>query len=273
MRKVPLITFVDIDAVPVPALEARPGLAVLLERLARERISLIFCTQQTRAQIESARQAFGVFHPFICEAGSALFIPERYFGSDLENARAVGGYQAVAFGEPHDAVAATLHRVSERQNARIVGFNDMSVEQVARELGLSLLDARLAMLREYSEPFRLLNDNPITERRLFRALEGSGLTCRRGTDFHLATSAAGPQAAIPLLTTLYRAAFGSVLTAATLEGIGAAELVPHVDLPLDPIVLDRDDRDAGLTWLERIVQEADTARTSHQSARVARMAR
>jgi hypothetical protein len=118
-----------------------------------------------------------------------------------------------------------------------------------------------------------LSTNPVAERRLFRALEATGLTCRRGTDFHLATAAKGPQSGIALLTRLYRIAFGSVATAAAVEGVGAAELAPHVDVALDPIVLEPDDPGAGLHWLERIVQDSDNVRAAQHATRTARVAR
>ena len=117
---------------------------------------LVFCSARTRAQIESTRQAFGVFHPFVCESGAAAFVPERYFGSDVDNTRKVGGYQAIEFAPPYEQ--RRRHGAARRPTGSsigVMGFNDMSVEQVARECGLSLLEARLAKLREYGEPFRL----------------------------------------------------------------------------------------------------------------------
>ena len=273
MRKTPVITFADIDGIPVPGSDSRAALARMLELLARERIVLVFCSQRTRAQVESTRQAFGVFHPFITESGGAAFVPERYFASDLEKTRKVGGYQAVEFAIHYDAVVDSIRRTADRLNIGVLGFSDMSVEQVARECRMSLLEAQLAKLREYGEPFRLLTPNTVAERRLVKALETSGLTCRRRADFHVATGAKGPQPAIALLTRLYRDAFGAVLTTAAIEGHGEADLVPHVDVALDPIVLQPDDPGAGLRWLERIVQESDNARAAQHAARAARVAR
>jgi len=273
MQKIPVVTFVDIDDIPAPPAESRSALAHLLEVLARERIMLIFCSTRTRAQIESTRQTFGVFHPFVAESGAAAFVPERYFGSDVANTRKVGGYQAIEFARPYESVVDTVRRAADRLGIGLLGFNDMSVEQVARECGLSMLDARLAKLREYDEPFRLLCANPVAERRLFRAVEAAGLTCRRGPIFHFAGSAKGAQPAIAALTTLYRAAFGSVLTAGTGEGAGAAEIVPHVDAVLDPIILDSGDPYAGLRWLERVIEEIENARAMRIPPRSMRVAR
>lgn len=273
MRKVPVITFVDIDAVPVPAADSRGRQADLLESLARERIMMVFCSRRTRAQVEGTRQMFGIFHPFVCEGGAAAFVPERYFGSDVESTRKVGGYQAVEFATPYEDTVDVLRRAADRLNIGVLGFNDMSVEQVARECGLSLLEARLAKLREYGEPFRLQCGNPVAERRLFRALEGAGLTCRRGDDFHHVSGAKGPQAAIAVLTTLYRIAFGSVLTVGARDGTGESEILPHVEIPLDAVAFDRRDPQAAQTWLEWIVQEIDNLRDARVLSRAVRLAR
>ena len=273
MRKVPVVTFVDIDAVPIPVADLRDRQADLLESLARERIMVVFCSRRTRAQVERTRQMFGIFHPFVCEGGAAAFVPERYFGSDVESTRKVGGYQAVEFATAYDDTVDVLRRAADRLNIGVLGFNDMSVEQVARECGLSLLEARRAKLREYGELFRLLCANPVAERRLFRALEGTGLTCRRGDDFHHVSAAKGPQAAIAVLTTLYRIAFGSVLTVGAREGTGESEILPHVEAALDPAGFDTNDPLAAQAWLERIVSEIDNLRDARIPSRAARLAR
>ena len=273
MRKVPVVTFLDIDAVPAPRPESRPALAGLLETLARERIMLIFCSGRTRAEVESKRQAFGVFHPFVCEGGAAAFIPERYFGSDIESTRKAGGYQAVEFALPYDDVVQIVRRTADRLSIGVLGFNDMSVEQVARECGLSLLDARLAKLREYSEPFRLLCANPVAERRLFRGLEGAGLVCQRSDSFHQASAATGFHSAIALLTRLYRIAFGSIVTAATTDGTGAGQLIPHIELALPSTAGDAADPFAARDWLESLVHDIDILREARIEPRAARFAR
>jgi mannosyl-3-phosphoglycerate phosphatase len=272
MRKVPVVTFVDVDAVPPPGPESRRQIADLLAELADRRVMLVFCSKRTRAQVESTRQAFGVFHPFVCEGGAVAFVPERYFGTDIESTRKVGGYQAVEFATPYQEVVEIVQRTAARLNLGVLGFNDMSVEQVARECRLSLLEARLAKLREYGEPFRLLRANPVARQRLVRALESAGLTCRADLPFDHASAARGPRSAIAVLTRLYRVAFGSVLTAGLREGTGHAEVLPYVDLVLDT-VSDRDDPLAAQRWLASIIHEADNLRDARFHTRAAQMAR
>jgi mannosyl-3-phosphoglycerate phosphatase len=257
---VPAIVFADIDAAPpVRLFDRGDRLAAVLETLAMRRITLVFCSRRTRAEVESIRQDLGIFHPFACENGAAVFVPERYFGSDPENARKVGGYQAIEFGAPYEQVVETVRRVADRLSLRVQGFHGMSVEQVSRELGLSLLEARLAKLREYSEPFRLLTANPIAEHRLLKSLGSAGLTCVTLGPFHYAGTAPGAGPAAAVLTTLYRVAFGAILTAVVGDGLLATDIARRVDLRLEV-------RNRGpVDWLDAIVQDIDCIRGARQS--------
>jgi mannosyl-3-phosphoglycerate phosphatase len=272
MRIVPIIEFVDVDALPPPGSDRGGAYAEMLAALASERIVIVFCSRRTRAEVESMRQALGVFHPFVCEDGAALFVPERYFGDTIENARRVGGYEAIEFAASYESVGATLHRVADRLNIGVLGFGDMSVELVSRECGLSLLDARLAKLREYSERFRLLCENPVAERRLFRALEAAGLTCRKGDRFHDAGSAAGAGRAISWLTARYTAAFGHVLTVLHGEAAGGANPVLTAEAPLEASVGEGGNAGAR-AWLQSLLQQVVRIREGHARPGAVRVAR
>jgi predicted mannosyl-3-phosphoglycerate phosphatase (HAD superfamily) len=265
---IPVVVFAGIDATPARPTTQRDRLAAMLERLAADRIAIVFCSHGTRAEVESVRHSLGVYHPFVCENGSAAFVPGRYFGSDPEHARLVGGYHAIEFAQPYDRVVETLHRIADRLNLPILGFNDMSVEQVARECGLPLLDARLAKLREYAEPFRLVSPNGVAERRLVKALEGAGLNCVTHGDFHYAGSVRGAGGAAAALAALYRASFGSAVTAVLGDGVMLDDVAARVDVRLSI-----PGTPAPIEWLERIAQGVENVRETLPSRPVARQAR
>jgi mannosyl-3-phosphoglycerate phosphatase len=226
---------------------------------------LVFCSCRTRAEIEGFRQSAGVFHPFITEHGGAAFVPTRYFGSDLHNARAVAGYQAIEFGLAYDSVAATVRRTADEYHLAISAFAEMSIEQAARECGLPLLDARLAKLREYSERFRLLTPDAAAERRLVRALASSGIWCTRCGDFLHAASVPGPASAAAGLTTLYRTTFGAVVTAAV-GGEALADVRRQVDVDLETMPRPNESgRAETLEWIEAIVDRIRALRAGAAS--------
>lgn len=256
----PAVVFAGIDSLPLGIDEGHRRLPALLERLAAERIVLIFCSFRTRAEIEGFRQSVGVFHPFICENGAAVFAPRRYFGSDLASARDVAGYDAIEFGLRYDDVVDRIRRTARQLRVEVRGFADMSIEQVAAESGLSLLDARLAKLREYGEPFRLLRADAIAERRMIRLLESSGIWCERHGGFLHAASVVGPTAAVAVLTTLYKTAFGPVLTAAAGEAV-TASIMGRVDVALDTTTArGRRGSDETIAWMEHIADQIGACR-------------
>ena len=250
----PAVVFAGIDNLPLAIDASHRRLPSLLATLEKERIVLVFCSFRTRAGMEGFRQSIGVFHPFIVENGGAVFVPRRYFGSDLEQARAAAGYQAIEFGLGYEMVVDRVRRTAEQYRLAVRGFADMSIDQVARECGLSLLEARLAKLREYAEPFRVLRADPAAERRLLGALESSGIWCTRHGAFLHGASVLGPGAAVAALTALYRATFGAVLTVAA-GGNGMANVMGRVDVALDSMTSPGwPHQGETLAWIENIVE-------------------
>jgi predicted mannosyl-3-phosphoglycerate phosphatase (HAD superfamily) len=240
----PAIVFCDADHLFSAYRPPDQRLASGLAALADEQVTLVLCSYRTRAEVESITRVIGVDHPFICENGAAAFVPDGYFGVDLPSARRVGGYDAVEFAKPYDHVVEVLSRTAIRARADIVGFSDMSVEDVARECGLTLLQARLAKLREYDEPFRLTDGDLHVERRLLRALEGAGLTCTLRGRYHFAGASPGPGAAIAVLTDLYRERLGALFTVAA----GGDAMRRRVDVSAAVPIGDQDEG-----WLDAIV--------------------
>lgn len=240
----PALVFCDVDHLFSARRPTFSRLAATRAALTDERVTLVFCSHRTRAEVESIRRETGLLHPFICENGAAAFVPDGYFGVELPATRRVAGYDALEFAKPYDQIVELISRTAIRARADIIGFSDMSVEDVARECGLTLLQARLAKLREYDEPFRLADPNLQVERRLLRALEAAGLTCTLRDQYHFAGSSAGPGAPMAALTDLYRAHLGALFTIAA----GGDAMRRRVDVSLGLPLADESDG-----WLDAIL--------------------
>jgi mannosyl-3-phosphoglycerate phosphatase len=182
--------------------------AAAIDLLSRRDIPLVLCSGMTRSQLERAYVDLGMCHPFVVEHGAAVLIPHGYFG-DIPHSRQLGGYELVEFGAPYVAAVEALRRASHRSGVEVIGFADMSVGDVARECGLSLMEARLAKLREYDEPFRVLNAEPGARERLFRALRADHFGCLSGRQFDHVGAHVDLGKGVRLLKRLYRRAFGS----------------------------------------------------------------
>jgi mannosyl-3-phosphoglycerate phosphatase len=236
---VPVVVFASIDRVLDDRDLSFGGAASAVETLAREQVPLVLCSTKTRAQLEHACQDLNLRHPFICERGSAVFIPTGYFGFVVPRAREMAGYHAVEFGRSYAGVVETLHRTAGRLGIEVRGFSDMSVEEVARECNLSLLQARLAKLREYAELFRILDPGLAVRERLVRALYGARVRCITSDRYHHIGADVDAGVGIRLLRSLYRRACGPVMTVGVAEAAGDLSLLECVE---DPIIVKGDDR-------------------------------
>lgn len=217
-----LIVFANLDGILSHPAE-RPWMAAAAELrlLEQEHVPLVLCSSRTRAEMEALQHRLDIRHPFICERGAAAFVPNGYFGFALAGSRSVAGYDAIEFGSPATDVIDALRRVALRQRLDVVGFSEMSVEEVARDCHLSLLDARLAKLREYGERFRLLQTGAVARERLFRALDHARLRSWAGDRYHDVAASFDPMRAADMLYACFRRSFGNVLTVGATEAVGA----------------------------------------------------
>jgi mannosyl-3-phosphoglycerate phosphatase len=169
-------------------------------------------------------------HPFIVENGGAIFIPRNYFAFPVPGALC-DGYTVVKFGDSYPELVAALRAASAESGCRLEGFSDWSVEQISRICDLSPEDARRAKLREYDEPFRILDDRPASTTRLLAAIETRGKRWTRGGRFHHITGAQGKEEAVRVLIGFFRQAHRSLRTIGLGDGLNDAGLLQAVDVP------------------------------------------
>ncbi len=228
-----LVVFTDLDGTLLDhdtySYDAACG---ALARLGEAGVPVVFCSSKTRAEIERVRREIGNDAPFISENGAAAFVPEGYFPFAVDGARRGAGYDVLEFGRPYGEVIGILRRTAALVGVEVVGFSDMSVQDVAEATGLSLLDARLAMLREYDEPFRILDPRPGAAERLLRALRHAGLRCTEGGRFHHVTGWADKGAGVAALRGLFERAHRDVLTIGLGDGPNDVSFLLEVDIPV-----------------------------------------
>jgi mannosyl-3-phosphoglycerate phosphatase len=239
--------------------------ARVLAPLADENVPIVLCSSQTRAELELVQQKLGLRHPFICEHGGAALVPSGHFAFSIPGARERPGYEAVEFGGRYRDIVETLQRVAARHGIEITAFHDMSIDAVAHACRLPLLQARLAKLREYAEPFRVVDASATARPRLLRALQSVGLRCRPVHSFDHVGAHADSSAGVSLLRNLYRRAWGDVTTLGITDPTADDTLVPLVDYS---VIVPRDDVARGAVdvadWAEAIADVVSDLR--HHSA-------
>lgn len=260
--RVPVVVFSDVDGVLCdPHDPAYTKAARALSSLNGAPVSLVLCSSKTRAEIESVQQALGLHHPFVCEGGGAAFVPAGYFDFEVPHARDIAGYQAVEFGRPHAEIAQTLRRTAARLRVDIVAFSDMSVDEVARDCHLSLLQARLAKLPEYGERFCVRDRRAAARGRLIDALEAAHLRCRSGTQFDYVGAPVENSLGVSLLRTLFRRAHGAHVTVGLADATADDNVLHLVDRQV--MVGDEDASKGGVDialWARTIVDVVEEVR-------------
>jgi mannosyl-3-phosphoglycerate phosphatase len=216
-------------------------------------IAVVLWGNETRAEMQLIQSDLNVQHPFISENGGGLFIRHGYFLDRPVRGRDIQSHDVLDFGRPYHEVAEALHDIARRHECPVTSFSVMSIEDVARECGLSLAQARLAKLREYDEPFRVADSEPATYSRICSALRRFGYRCFTHERFHHATGVADKAQSIRTLTSLYCDAHdGHVLTIGVAKAPSETCLLQAVDIPL---VIQNADVDAA-----RLTQKVPTAR-------------
>jgi mannosyl-3-phosphoglycerate phosphatase len=203
--------------------EAKPA----LDMICRRDIPLIFCSSKTRKEIETYRRRLGNRHPFIAENGGGIFIPAEYFpfavDGELRN-----GYAVVPLGASYNEIREVFTQLREKLAARVKGFGDMTVNEVAALTGLSFDEAVLAKDREYDEPFLLPHES---HDQFLTAITNQGLRWTKGSFYHiLGNSDKGK--AVRLLKQYYEKKYGGIRTIGLGDAFNDLPLLKEVDFPV-----------------------------------------
>jgi mannosyl-3-phosphoglycerate phosphatase len=251
-----LVIVTDLDGTLLDPVTYEIGPALdTLERVERAGIPLVLCSSKTRAEIEALQQRLGISHPFISENGGAIVAPAGYFRGAPPSAAVSGDRFVLELGRPYAEVVTILREVAAAERVRIVGFSDMTVGEVAADCGLSALDAQLAKLRQYDEPFTLFGADPATRSRFLKALHRRGLRALSGGRYDHATGETDKGRAVTELRTLFAESAGQVSLAGLGDGLNDMSMLRAVDSPF----IVRSDRNGATS---RLLRKVPTARVT-----------
>lgn len=226
MKKTIIITDLDgtlLHPATYSFVEALPALGLIEDR----RIPLVLCSSKTRAEIDVYRQRLHNTHPFIAENGGGIFIPHGYFSQPVTAAQ-LDGYQVVVLGMPYAEIRQRFVELRDQFGAKVRGFGDMSVAEIAVLTGLPPEEAALARQRDFDEPF-IFDGEP--DEGFLQAIETAGLRWTRGQFFHI-MGAHDKGRAVQLLKALYEQESGAVDTIGLGDGLNDLPLLSAVEQPV-----------------------------------------
>jgi mannosyl-3-phosphoglycerate phosphatase len=242
----PLI-FTDLDGTLLDEVYRFDGALSALAYLRQNDIPVVICSSKTRSEIELYRKMLNNSHPFVSENGGGVFIPCGYFDGRLtiraSEGRAAVGYQVLRLGVRYADLRRVL-RSLQREGHPVRGFGDMSLQEVAHLTGLPLEEARLAMHRDFDEPFVIEHNDKGLEN-LSESIHRKGLHVTKGRIHHLL----GPNdkgKAVSMLIDLYRQRYEAVKTVGLgdspndlpmLRAVDMAVVVQKPDGTYDPILM------------------------------------
>jgi mannosyl-3-phosphoglycerate phosphatase len=179
-----------------------------LKKLQKHRIPLVIVSSKTRAEIEPLLDTLPPLSKlFITENGSAVYLERHFAIPPGFHAQLRAGYRTIVLGRRYEEVRDALHRARTSCKARVKGFHDMTVREVARFTGLDIESAQRAKDREFSEPFTFQGSEDKFQR-LKAELREMGMRCLEGGRLYHAVGLTDKGLATRMVIDLFRAAPG-----------------------------------------------------------------
>ena len=178
-----LIISTDLDGTLLDHDNYDPTLAgELLKTLEQLGIPIIFNTSKTFSEVLEIREQLGNCHPFICENGSAIFIPANHPLSENEGDICPDNddYFMFLLGFNRSTIIETLSQYKSRYGFR--GFSDFSITELMSLTGLSARQAVSSTKRGFSEPLLWPEDDSNIEQ-FRREMENHFMKVVRGGRF------------------------------------------------------------------------------------------
>jgi mannosyl-3-phosphoglycerate phosphatase len=222
------VVFSDLDGT---LLDENYNFEVVRPAIARLKVlntPIVLCSSKTRREIEYFRTKMEIDDPFISENGAAVFVPSGYFEAEKYWTKQTRQYDIIELGIGYSSIRKKFERIRKTCTNEIIGFGDMTAEEIAKDTGLTIKLAELAKKREYTEPFR---HNKSNEAELFEAIRKEGLHFTIGGKYHHLMGDHDKGKAVLLLKELFSKRFKQIRTVGVGNQLNDLEMLKAVDIP------------------------------------------
>jgi mannosyl-3-phosphoglycerate phosphatase len=251
-----IVVFTDLDGTLLDEKYDYRKLTPIISQLLTLDVAIVFCSSKTRAEIEFYREKIGITDPFIAENGAALFIPKNYFPAHYSYTKETHRYYVIELSIPYSIVRKKLTEVKMKTAANIVGFGDMTLEEIAEDAALSLSLAKLAKKREYDEPFKIVEGN---EKEILNEIKKANLSYTKGNRYFHVVGDGDKGKATLILRDLYAQKFGRIATFGLGDSSNDLAMLQAVDTPF--LVRKTPRQNAHAQW-KKLLKIAITQRTN-----------
>ncbi len=226
------IIFTDLDGTLLNEDYSFQEVRPTIDQLIALNIAIVPCSSKTRAEIEFYRKEMNLLDPFVSENGAAIFIPKNYFKSNYICHRQTETYDVIELGVSYDEIRQQFEIIKRKTRCKLVGFGDISVEEVARDSGLPFEMAKLAKQREYTEPFRIIEGATKEREMLFKIIRNMGLCVVKGDRHYHLSGDHNKGKAVTILKKLYAEDFEKITTFGVGNGPNDLTMLGVTDVPI-----------------------------------------
>jgi len=162
-------------------------------------IPVVFCTSKTREEIVYWKKEIGNNHPFISENGGGVFIPVDYFSFSFQYTKKVDEFYLIRLGERFAKLQKVMNALENEYD--ITSFLQYDVTDLMKEAGLSKLQAKKALNRDFDIPFVLHDKHQ--ENDIIKDIKQMKLNVVKGGRFYHLMGENDKGKAVKLLTRLF----------------------------------------------------------------------
>lgn len=221
-----LVVFTDLDETLLDGSTYEWGAAApALEQLRLRDAAIILVSSKTCAEMAPIHDALGLETPFVLENGGGIAlasdtpINQHLPKEMLLLQRCMSDRVFIPLGLEYEDLVSALESISKETGILLRGFSSMSDKEVARLTGLDLASARKARLRQFDEPFVIVEPTEEKERRIVQAAAEREVAVVQGGRFWHLMGHKGKGKAVSILIEAYRKAYGTIHTIHTV-GLG-----------------------------------------------------
>jgi mannosyl-3-phosphoglycerate phosphatase len=202
-----------------------------LDRCKRLFIPIVLVSSTTRSEMDQLRFKLSISAPFISENGGGIFFPgdttevppDAFFDGDLWK---------WPLGLPYADLIRELDGIRDELGWEIKGFSDMSIDDISDLTGLDKRSARLAAMREFDEPFIILDQDPVDRGSLRKAAAQRGLTITEGGRFFHLNGKNDKGQAMQKLMSLYKRLHENAVSVALGDSPNDFSMLECADYPV-----------------------------------------
>ncbi|HIE41039.1 MAG TPA: HAD-IIB family hydrolase [Candidatus Aenigmarchaeota archaeon] len=163
------IVFTDLDDTLLDKNYSPDQAMHTIKKLNKLKIPIIFCSAKTKAEQEILRKNLRIYHPFIVENGSAIYIPKKYFDKSVGNMKCK--YERIIIGIASKEIYKEINKL--RKKYKIISYNNLTIKEISEITGHDIKAAKRAKMREFGETIIKADKNALRElKKKFNVVKG-----------------------------------------------------------------------------------------------------